>query len=428
MKGQFFKSYFIVSELGEGGFSKVYLAFDLKSMQFCAIKFLHQSIQTNEMWTKRLRREVEIYKALNHKNVVNLVEDALDQSPPYMALEFLRGTPLNQLLKKKGRLPGGQSLQILEDITEALHATHRAGIIHRDLQPANIILTYMGWCKVFDYGIAYRKDGLVETEPGSIMGTVIYCSPEQNMGMKVEPRSDMYSLGLILFEMLTGQRALEGTSLEEIRMSQMDDLEPPSAIVSDVHPALDQLCELLTQRAADDRLENATKLLIELGKLRAGGDESIEAKLITDPAERRLLAARRAFFEEKWEFVDNICARMQDKKEGGSLITFYRAKALSKLGKHDLAFKNYEKAIFQDPENIDYLVDYAVALITQHNYPKAKQVLQKVPVGSSDTATVLVGGLLQLLALKDKWPPPEDPAKNAPRTSFIGRLFDRLKG
>lgn len=433
MKNTFFKQYFIVSELGAGGMSKVFLAFDLKTMRYVAIKFLHQNIQQDEMFLARLRREVDIYRDLDHKNVVNLVEDALDQSPPYVALEFLRGEPLDRLIKKGGKMPPGQCFEVLGDMTEALHATHRAGIIHRDLQPGNVILTYMGWAKVFDYGIAKRADGLVETEPGTVMGTVIYCAPEQNMGTEVDARADMYSLGLILFEMLTGQRALQGTTLDEIRVEQSDDLDPPSILLDDIPSELDEICEMLTQRLADDRIENATKLLIELGKLRAGGgDGGIEAKLITDASERRMLAARRAFFEGKWEFVDNICQRMQAKDEGGAQVCFFRAKALSQMGRHDIAFKQYEKAIFRDPENVQFLVDYAIDLITQHDYPKARQVLQNAPVGSDGITSVLVSGLLQLLDKKAEWPSLEEVARQkdeaAGRTSFIGRLFSKFTG
>lgn len=430
MKRTFFKSYFLVGELGVGGMSKVYLAFDLRTMQFVAIKFLHQNIQKDEMFLARLRREVAIYRQLDHKNVVHLVEDALDQTPPFMALEYLRGVPLNDHIQRHGRLAPGQSFQVLSDLTEALHATHRAGIVHRDLQPGNVILTYMGWAKVLDYGIAKRDDGLVETIPGTIMGTVVYSAPEQNMGAQVDSRADMYSLGLILYEMLTGRRALKGGDLEAVRREQVEDLDPPSFEAEGVPPELDEICEMLTQRMADERIENATKLLIELGKLRAGGDDSIEAKLITDPAERRMVAVRQAVFEEKWEFVENLCARMQAKDEGGAQVTFFRAKALTQLGKHDLADRQYEKALFQDGDNVEYLVDYAVALIQQHNYPKAAKVLHGVPVGVEHSATILVRGLLDLLAARDEWPDLDalaaEPA--APRRSLIGRLWGKLRG
>lgn len=432
MESKFFRNYFIFDELGVGGMSKVYLAFDLKTMQFVAIKFLHQNIQQDAMFVARLKREVNIYRDLNHKNVVDLIEDALDRSPPYMALEYCRGTPLNVLIKQSGRLHPGLLFQILSDITEALHSTHRAGIVHRDLQPGNVILTYMGWCKVIDYGIAKRDDGLVETEPGTIMGTVVYSAPEQNMGSEVDSRADMYSLGLILYEMLTGQKALSGSTLDEIRAEQVDDLDPPSEVADDTPPELDEICEMLTQRMADDRIENATKLLIEIGKLKVGA-ESLEARLITDPAERRMMAARQAVFEGKWEFVENMCARMMEKNEGGAQTTFFRAKAATQIGKHDLAERMYEKAIFQEPGNIQYLVDYAVALIQRDAYDKARKVLGQVPVGGGDAnATRLVHGLLEMLAKRSEWPDLKaleqkdtgDPA----RTSFIGRLWGKFKG
>ena len=433
MKSTFFKSYFIVDELGVGGMSKVYLAFDLRTMQFVAIKFLHQNIQQDEMFVARLKREVNIYRDLDHKNVINLVEDALDQSPPYMALEFLRGTPLNELIKGKGPLQPGLTFQILSDLTEALHATHRKGIVHRDLQPGNVILTYMGWCKVLDYGIAKRDDGLYDTEPGTVMGTVVYSAPEQNLGAVVDARADMYSLGLILYEMLTGQKALTGSTLDEIRAEQVDEIDPPSLVADGVPEELDEICEMLVERMADERIENATKLLIELGKLRAGGENSLENRLISDPAERRMMAARQAVFEEKWEFVENVCARMQAKDEGGAQATFFRAKALSQMGKHDMAERQYEKAIFQDKENVEYLVDFAVALIQQHNYPKAQKVLHEVPVGTESSANVLVRGLLDLLANRESWPDlaAMDKAKadeENMRSSFIGRLWDKIKG
>ncbi len=432
MKGQFFKSYFIVGELGEGGMSKVFLAFDLKGMRFVAVKFLHQNIQQSRMFLSRLRREVNIYRDLDHKNVINLVEDGLSETPPYVVLEYLRGTPLDKLVRAKGALPPGQCFEILSDITEALHSMHRGGIIHRDLQPGNVILTYMGWAKVFDFGIAKRADGLVETEPGTVMGTVIYCAPEQNMGMPVDARADMYSLGLILFELLTGQRALQGSSLDEIRVEQAEDLDPPSIVKRDVPSELDGICEMLTQRLPEERIENATKLLIELGKLRAGaGEGGIEAKLVTDAAERRMMAMRRGVFEEKWEFVDNMGQRMQAKDEGGPMVCFFRAKALSKLGRHDLAYKQYEKAIFGDPENREFLIDYAVDLMVQFDYAKAKAVLQKVPVGDNSPTSTMVSGLLQMLSRRDEWPRMDKLSEEAPKTarsSFIGRLIDKLRG
>lgn len=433
MQPKFFKNYFIIDALGEGGMSKVFLAFDLKTLQFVAIKFLHQNIQENEMFLARLRREVDIYRQLHHKNVIGLVEDALDESPPYMVLEYIRGAPLNELIQKHGRLPAGTTFQVLSDLTEALHATHRAGIVHRDLQPGNVILTYMGWVKVLDYGIAKRDDNLLDTEPGAIMGTVIYSAPEQNMGASVDSRADMYSLGLILFEMLTGRRALRGRNIDEIRQEQTDDLDPPSEVAEDIPDELDEICEMLTQRMADERIENATKLLIELGKLRVGGDDSIEAKLITDPRERRRMAARQAVFEEKWEFVENMCERMQARGEDDAQVTFFRAKACSQLGKHDLADRQYEKAIFQDKENTEYVVDYAVALIKQKKHDKARKILHDVPVGSDGAANVLVRGLIELLAREAEWPDlaaieRERQAAEARRNSFLGRLWGKITG
>jgi tetratricopeptide (TPR) repeat protein len=291
----------------------------------------------------------------------------------------------------------------------------------------------MGWIKVLDYGIAKREDGLLETEAGAIMGTMIYSAPEQNMGAVVDARADMYSLGLILYEMLTGKRAISGRNLQEIREEQQDDLDPPSEIAENIPEELDEICELLTQRMADERIENATKLLIELGKLRVGGDESIEAKLIKDGSERRLMAARQAVFEEKWEFVENMCQRMQAKGEVLPQVTFFRAKACSQLGKHDLAGRQYEKAIFQDQENIQFAVDYAVALIQQKNYSKAIKVLHAVPVGTDETANILVRGLLELLSRQAEWPDLEAiqrqrEKEEARRNSFIGRLWNRITG
>lgn len=423
MSGRFFKNYFLADELGEGGMSKVVLAFDIKRLRFVALKFLHQNVQKNQALLARMRREVAIYRTLEHKNVVGLVEDALDQSPPYMALEFLRGTSLEEFLQNHpGPLPPADAFQIFSDLTEALHITHRQGVVHRDIQPANVVLTYMGWAKVLDYGIAYREDDLLRTNPGTIMGTLVYGSPEQNMGIQVDPRSDMYSLGLLLYEMLTGRRALAGENLAQIRGSQAKDLPSPRLLVPSIPVELDDICQNLTTRMAEDRFENATKLLIELGKLRVGNN-SFESRLFSSPRARRRQALRKGVFEEKWAFVENMAARIQSKGEAEAEVFFFRAKALHALGRWEEAVAEFHGALSRAPHQLQWWVDYVVARIQQGEPDRAREVLKDCPQEGPEIDRKLIRALENLLDRRQEWPEQVASSAGGNSKGLISRLM-----
>jgi len=232
--------YRIVGLLGRGGMGEVYRADDLKLGQPVALKFLPESLEQDASRMSRLLNEVRLARQVSHPNVCRVYDiDELSGSH-FMAMEYVDGEDLSSLLRRIGRLPHEKALEIARQICAGLAAAHEQGILHRDLKPANVMLDGRGRVKLTDFGLAGLAEGIDDKDVRS--GTPAYMAPEQLAGREVTVRSDIYSLGLLLYEIFTGKRAFSGKSVAEIaRLQQQTIPTSPSSLVSGLDEIVEQV-------------------------------------------------------------------------------------------------------------------------------------------------------------------------------------------
>jgi serine/threonine protein kinase len=231
-QGLLLDRYKIISKLGKGGFSDVYKAFDTRMERVVAIKQVHLGRHSLE----QVLREARTVALLNHPNIVTIHEFEEEDDKCYLIMELLDGLPLSRIMNKICPLTEEEAFVIASEICKALEAAHARGIVHRDIKPSNIMVLFDGRIKVTDFGIAHLK-GAAHTAGGNIMGTFAYMSPEQARGGIVDERSDIYSLGTMLYEMLTDFVPFNGESMADtLKMIQSADPHPPGML----NPELDQ--------------------------------------------------------------------------------------------------------------------------------------------------------------------------------------------
>ena len=230
--------YKISESIGTGGMGEVYLATDITAGRKAALKLLPLRFTGDAERLKRFQREAHAVVGLNHPNILTVYEIGEDHSTHYIASELIEGETLRQRLMR-GRMEVGEAVDVAIQVASALVAAHEAGIVHRDIKPENIMLRPDGYVKVLDFGIAKLAEQevplttprdeallLVETNLGSILGTVRYMSPEQACGAQVDKRTDIWSLGVVLYEMVTGHAPFTGDTPKEV-MSSILEKEPP---------------------------------------------------------------------------------------------------------------------------------------------------------------------------------------------------------
>jgi TolB-like protein len=278
--GEQLGSYRIDAVLGAGGMGVVYLAYDERLGRKVGLKLLPQSVVTTPRRFEKLKREARMASALNHPNIMTIHEVGEVDGTHYIATEFIEGTTLRQRITK-GAIPRAQAVEIATQIASALSVAHRAGIVHRDVKPENIMLRPDGYVKVLDFGIAhFTQEEALEArrsavavltgEQGKILGTARYMSPEQARGDTVDARSDLWSLGVVLYEMLAGHPPFEGETptdvIAAVLLKDPPSLEQRPAIVS---PALRNVVQKCLRKDPAARYQTADELLAELRAVEA---------------------------------------------------------------------------------------------------------------------------------------------------------------
>jgi beta-lactam-binding protein with PASTA domain/tRNA A-37 threonylcarbamoyl transferase component Bud32 len=278
--------YRILRKLGSGGMANVYLAEDEDLGRRVAIKILNDRYANDELFVERFRREAKSAAGLSHPNIVSIYDRGEAEGTYYIAMEVIEGRSLKELILTRGPLPMGHAIAYTLEMLEALRFAHRHGIIHRDVKPHNILIGER--LKVTDFGIA-RAGASQMTEAGSIMGTAQYLSPEQARGAPVTASSDLYSVGIVLYEMLTGKVPFSGDSAIEIAMKHLNEVpKPPSKIRPEVPEELDQVVLRALAKAPEDRYQTAEEFAEDLHRVEAGlpiAPETAEAAtaLLTAP-------------------------------------------------------------------------------------------------------------------------------------------------
>jgi beta-lactam-binding protein with PASTA domain len=273
--------YRIVRKLGAGGMATVYLAEDQELGRRVALKVLNERHAHDEQFVERFRREAQNAAGLSHPNIVSIFDRGeTDDGTYYIAMEYLDGRTLKDLLRRRGPMPVRLALQYARQILAGMRFAHRHGIVHRDIKPHNVMVDNEGRLKVTDFGIA-RAGASQMTEAGSIVGTAQYLSPEQARGESVDPRSDIYSMGIVLYEMLTGGVPFTGETPVEIAMKHLSAVpEPPSAKRDDVPRDVDLATLRALAKSADDRYQSAEEMDAELARIEQGlgvSDDTAEA-------------------------------------------------------------------------------------------------------------------------------------------------------
>jgi eukaryotic-like serine/threonine-protein kinase len=262
--------YRVVSRLGSGGMADVYLAQDTLLGRQVALKLLHRRFAQDQEFVERFRREASSAAGLSHPNVVAVFDRGEWDGTYYIAMEYLPGRSLKAVVREHGPLSPGDAIDIAVQILLALRFAHRRGIIHRDIKPHNVILDEEGRAKVTDFGIA-RAGASDMTMTGSIMGTVQYLSPEQAQGHPVTEASDIYAVGVVLYELLTGSVPFEGESAVTIALKQVSVLPtPPSRLNPQVSAALDAVVMRALAKDPVARFAGADELIAALQQARAG--------------------------------------------------------------------------------------------------------------------------------------------------------------
>ena len=289
--------YRVVSRIGSGGMADVYCAEDLQLGRNVALKLLHDRFAADGEFVERFRREASSAAGLQHPNVVAVYDRGEWDGTSYIAMEHVRGRTLKQLVTEEAPLDPGRAIGLVEQILRAARFAHRRGIIHRDLKPHNVIVDDEDRAKVTDFGIA-RAGASDMTQTGSIMGTAQYLSPEQAQGAPVDARSDLYSIGITLYELLTGRVPFDGDSAVTIALKQVNEAPvPPSAYNAAVTPELDAVVLRALAKDPADRFPDAdafTAALEDARRAPAGdGRHGARAGAATTPGRPRRPARSR---------------------------------------------------------------------------------------------------------------------------------------
>ncbi|MBW3594022.1 MAG: protein kinase, partial [Actinobacteria bacterium] len=237
--------YAVIERVGVGGMAEVYRARDELLGREVAVKVLSERLSTDRSFVERFRREAQAAANLNHPNIVSLYDYGSDGATNFIVMEYIDGRSLGEVIAQEAPLLPERAAEIASDVAKALERAHNAGLVHRDIKPNNIMMTSTGQTKVTDFGIVRALGGDTEqqmTQTGMVIGTAAYLSPEQAQGNPVDARSDVYSLGCVLYEMLTGSPPFSGdTPLAVAYKHVRETPEPPSSINPDVPEDLDAI-------------------------------------------------------------------------------------------------------------------------------------------------------------------------------------------
>ena len=270
----FSNRYEIQRGIARGGMAQVYLARDQLLDRPVAIKVLFPEFARDPSFVERFRREAQAAANLNHPNIVGIYDWGQERGTYFIVMEYVEGRSLRDLIRAQGALPPAQVAEIGAEIAGALAFAHRSGVVHRDVKPGNVLMTAAGRVKVTDFGIARAtqdNSGEALTQTGAVMGTATYFSPEQAQGLPVDGRSDVYSLGVVLFEMLTGEPPFSGDTPVAVAYKHVREAAPrPSDRVLDVPPDLDTIVVSAMAKELDSRYQSADDLRDDLVRFGRG--------------------------------------------------------------------------------------------------------------------------------------------------------------
>jgi eukaryotic-like serine/threonine-protein kinase len=303
MRGKIIDGRYVLGEsLGSGGMGEVYLAHDGVLERDVALKVLRSQYAGDEEFAERFRREARSAASLSHPNIVQVYDRGeTEDGTSYIAMEYVPGGTLKEQIGRRGPFGDRETAAVGAQIADALGAAHERGMIHRDIKPQNVLVTALGNLKVTDFGIARAASAVTSSASGAIFGTAGYISPEQAMGEPVGPASDLYSLGVVLYEMLTGELPFTADNSIAVCMKHVNEPpRPPKLLNPNIPEGMNALVLMLLAKHPTDRYGSAMELLTDLERVRDGLPPTLALQATTQPlaqaphaALRRVDVARR---------------------------------------------------------------------------------------------------------------------------------------
>jgi len=304
--------------LGYGGMSEVHKGRDVRLGRDVAVKVLRADLARDPQFQERFRREAQNAAALNHPAIVAVYdtgETRTEHGPlPYIVMEYVDGQTLRDIVKTEGPLPGQRAMEIMADVSAALDFSHRHGIVHRDVKPANVMITKTGAVKVMDFGIARAvADGQAAvTQTAAVIGTAQYLSPEQARGEAVDARSDVYAAGCVLFELLTGEPPFTGDSPVAVAYQHVrEDPKSPSALNPRVSPALDAIVLKAMSKGAPNRYQSAAEMRTDLVRV-LSNQRPLAPMVMTDEDRTTIMSQGRGADQTRGRHRPQTLAKQYD--------------------------------------------------------------------------------------------------------------------
>ena len=280
--------------IGTGGMADVFIGDDTRLNRKVAIKVLRRDLARDPSFVARFRKEALAAGGLNHSGIVSVYDSGEENNSPYIVMELITGESLRQLLQK-GLIPQARALEIVEGILQALEYSHKEGIVHRDIKPGNIMITDSGDIKVMDFGIARATDdiGATMTNTWNVVGTAQYLSPEQATGEMADGRSDLYSLGCLMYELLTGRPPFTGDTPVSIAYQHVSSpITPASQVKPGLSTDIDRMLEVVLSKDPNNRYQDATAMLADLQRVIKG--EPVTTKIQKVFPRRKLISTLSA--------------------------------------------------------------------------------------------------------------------------------------
>ena len=262
--------YELIEKIGEGGMAVVYKARCRLLNRFVAIKILRPEFTKDETFVDNFKKESQAAAGLTHPNIVSVYDVGKEGNINFIVMELVEGKPLSQIIAEKGRLDYKEAINVARQVASALSLAHKNQIIHRDVKPHNVLITSTGVAKLADFGIAraVTNSPVVDGTNNKVMGSVHYLSPEQARGSYLDERSDIYSLGIVLYEMLTGKVPFDGDNAISIALMHINEtMTPPSQLVSGIPPQLERVVMKATDKYQTNRYASADELIAELDNI-----------------------------------------------------------------------------------------------------------------------------------------------------------------
>ncbi len=285
--------YQVIEDLGQGGMGRVYKVYDTEVKEKLALKLLNPEVASDERTIERFRSELRLARTISHRNVCRMHDLGRDGATYFITMEYVPGEDLKSLIHRIGALPVGKTVSLARQVCAGLAEAHRAGVVHRDLKPQNIMIDRDGNARIMDFGIARSVKGKGLTGANVLIGTPEYMSPEQVDGREAGPRSDLYSLGVVLFEMLTGRLPFEGESVLSVAVKQKSEAPPdPRTLNAQVPEALARLVLQCLEKAPEKRPAGAAELSDSLAAIESALPTTVTPLPLRKPATSKSITVR----------------------------------------------------------------------------------------------------------------------------------------